>query len=837
MSAQGISDTPYAQRTRELIKLITQLRGVGAQADIDLPRIAVIGNQSAGKSSLVEALSGITVPRSSGTCTRCPMECRLTHTPDESWKCQVSLRIEYSDDNQRRLPDVREKKFGTVITDPSLLEDVLRRAQLAILNPTIDHGKFVDFDLSRIGSNPPLGSPKQLQFSRNVVCLDLSGPDVTDLSFIDLPGIISNVAPGEDRGNIDLIRNLVMDHIQGNCLILLTLTMRDDIENQSAAFLAKQVDPKGRRTIGVLTKPDTLQSGEEQMWLNVLEGRRHPLLHGYYMTKQPATKELSEKLSFEEARRREQEFFETTPIWANSTASNRLGTPNLTKNLSRLLSGLIDQTLPKLRLDATRSREVTKQLIAKLPPPMSDNPSAELLRMVTSFSLEFRNFSNGISDHASLIQKCKPAYEEFRLAIKNTAPDFRPYTQKEKKKYLDLTTRFKDPEDSSEDEDSEEEGEEHPDQSEEEREEDDIRSLDTGVRQKKKPMYVDEVKTYIHKSLTRELPFNVPFSAKEGLIREAMKEWEEHCMECFKVVREAVAEQLDTLVEKHFGRFSRTSLLDTRLIEKRQEEALNRIKWLMRLEHRPYTQNHHYLSSYRDQFLSKYRGERRKKNRMQETRPISPPLSTSSPTSFMPDLPFGNQLRNNMPSLPNLLRQPVPRRSNSSPVPQGQPERQPKQSLPPGYPQQPLYPQQSQQPQYAPAPNQAPEPNLDNLISQLAQAGFPVNSMGDLERLFASDPYEEVLVVMAEVRAYWQVAFKRIIDILPLTIDEDFLCGIAQDTQDMLMEGLHLSAFDANKQAAEFLAEDPEIVEERDQLMSKLSRVDDVFERLSRFKS
>lgn len=52
----------------------------------------------------------------------------------------------------------------------------------------------------------------------------------------------------------------------------------------------------------------------------------------------------SEKLSWEEARDRERQYFETTPIWANSTAVNRLGTLNLTKNLSRLLSGLIDQT-------------------------------------------------------------------------------------------------------------------------------------------------------------------------------------------------------------------------------------------------------------------------------------------------------------------------------------------------------------------------------------------------------------------------------------------------------------------------------------------------------------
>lgn len=138
----------------------------------------------------------------------------------------------------------------------------------------------------------------------------------------------------------------------------------DDIENQSAAFLAKQVDPKGRRTIGqlllasssmsllttypppigVLTKPDTLQSGEESAWLDVLEGRRHPLTHGYYMTKQPAMKELSEKLPWDEARQRERLYFESTAVWANSGATNRLGTPNLTQSLSRLLSELIDQT-------------------------------------------------------------------------------------------------------------------------------------------------------------------------------------------------------------------------------------------------------------------------------------------------------------------------------------------------------------------------------------------------------------------------------------------------------------------------------------------------------------
>ncbi|KAI0694495.1 hypothetical protein BC835DRAFT_1415252 [Cytidiella melzeri] len=85
----GISASDYAARTRRLIRLIKDLRALGGESELNLPRIAVIGafmgllhvlratlsdtlqgNQSAGKSSLVEAISGITVPRASGTYAR-----------------------------------------------------------------------------------------------------------------------------------------------------------------------------------------------------------------------------------------------------------------------------------------------------------------------------------------------------------------------------------------------------------------------------------------------------------------------------------------------------------------------------------------------------------------------------------------------------------------------------------------------------------------------------------------------------------------------------------------------------------------------------------------------
>lgn len=129
------------------------------------------------------------------------MECRLVHTPPPSaWQCQVLLRIET--DASGNKVTAKEVPFGPMLYDKSELEEMLRRAQLAVLNPSLPPSFFEDFETMFLKpGEKPLGSERQLAFSNNVVCLDLRGPDVTDLSFIDLPGMCpvsshdSNVSP------------------------------------------------------------------------------------------------------------------------------------------------------------------------------------------------------------------------------------------------------------------------------------------------------------------------------------------------------------------------------------------------------------------------------------------------------------------------------------------------------------------------------------------------------------------------------------------------------------------------------------------------------------------
>lgn len=113
------------------------------------------------------------------------MECRISSSPGP-WQCRISIRREY-DLKHKRLDDINEIPFGNIIVDKSQVETALRRAQLSVLNPSIPTHKILDATPDQL-SEWLFQSVKASPFSRNVVCVDLEGPELTDLSFIDLPG-------------------------------------------------------------------------------------------------------------------------------------------------------------------------------------------------------------------------------------------------------------------------------------------------------------------------------------------------------------------------------------------------------------------------------------------------------------------------------------------------------------------------------------------------------------------------------------------------------------------------------------------------------------------------
>lgn len=148
------------------------------------------------------------------------MECRLAHSSGD-WSCQIKIRWEYTDNNSQRCEEVEEVNFGPLLTDKKDVEPMLRRAQAAVLLPELPLTTFETMTDEELKSGRRSNGKKPLLFSRNVVCIELIGPELADLSFVDLPGIVQNA----DAEIVQLVEGLVDSYIKGNSLILVTLPM------------------------------------------------------------------------------------------------------------------------------------------------------------------------------------------------------------------------------------------------------------------------------------------------------------------------------------------------------------------------------------------------------------------------------------------------------------------------------------------------------------------------------------------------------------------------------------------------------------------------------------
>ncbi|CAG8597440.1 2253_t:CDS:2, partial [Racocetra fulgida] len=296
----AINNTPYTKKASSYVNIINELRRIGTDSTVSLPTIVFCGNQSAGKSSLIEAISGVKLPRSDGTCTRCVMEIRLSEYVDE-WMCQVFLRKEY-DENENRLNRPIESKFGSLIINPDDVELMARRAQKALLNPRKNSDIYFNWDFGNKNYDDDSKS-NAIKFTKNVVCIEIKGPDVPNLSLIDLPGIIRYTEKSEDEKFIALIEELVKEYIEKEkSIIVATISCKDDIDNQAIVSLAKNADISGIRTLGVLTKPDTIEEGTHDKWLKIMKNEAHKLDLGYFVVKNPSQKHLNDGITFEEAR-------------------------------------------------------------------------------------------------------------------------------------------------------------------------------------------------------------------------------------------------------------------------------------------------------------------------------------------------------------------------------------------------------------------------------------------------------------------------------------------------------------------------------------------------------
>uniref|UniRef100_A0A8C3IPS2 dynamin GTPase n=1 Tax=Chrysemys picta bellii TaxID=8478 RepID=A0A8C3IPS2_CHRPI len=342
----------------DLIPLVNKLQdafaSIGQNADLDLPQIAVVGGQSAGKSSVLENFVGRDfLPRGSGIVTRRPLVLQLVNSTTEFGEFLHCKGKKFTDFEEIRLE--------------------------------------IEAETDRVtGSNKGISSVP--------INLRVYSPHVLSLTLVDLPGM-TKVPVGDQPLDIEFqIREMLMQFVtKENCLILAVSPANSDLANSDALKIAKEVDPQGQRTIGVITKLDLMDEGTDAR--DVLENKLLPLRRGYIGVVNRSQKDIDGKKDIQAALAAERKFFLSHPSYRHM--AERMGTPYLQKVLNQQLTNHIRDTLPGLRNKLQSQLLSIEKEVDEYKNFRPDDPARKtkaLLQMVQQFAVDFEKRIEGSGD-------------------------------------------------------------------------------------------------------------------------------------------------------------------------------------------------------------------------------------------------------------------------------------------------------------------------------------------------------------------------------------------------------------------------------------------------------
>lgn len=339
--------------TKKMIEIRSLLQTVGQSETLTLPSIVVVGSQSSGKSSVLEAIVGHEfLPKGSNMVTRRPIELTLVNTPD--------AHAEYGE------------------------------------FPALGLGKITDFtQIQRTLTDLNLAVPERDCVSDDPIQLRIYSPNVPDLSLIDLPGYIQVAGSDQPSELKEKIAELCEKYIKTPNIILAISAADVDLANSTALRASRRVDPRGERTIGVITKMDLVDADRGA---SILTDKKYPLRLGYVgvVCKIPQTGGLFTRGGGNITNaivKSENAYFSSHPLEFGSDSSVTVGTRNLRKKLMHVLEQTMAASL------ATTSEAIHQELAEasyEFKVQYNDRPlSAEsyLAESLDAFKHSFKGFS------------------------------------------------------------------------------------------------------------------------------------------------------------------------------------------------------------------------------------------------------------------------------------------------------------------------------------------------------------------------------------------------------------------------------------------------------------
>lgn len=370
---------------KTLFDKIDELRTIGVGGLVELPQLIVCGDQSSGKSSVLEAISRVRFPARTVICTRFAIEVILRRSPEP--KFRVSIEPGESQTDEEEIQRLREFSLESLpdSSDDAPFEDLIEKAQ-----------EWMHIDSS---------SESFTGFSDDILRIEISGPEKPELTLVDLPGMYRSKSEEQSSEGIKFVQNITERYMKNErSIILAVLTAKSNYTNQSILDKAEEFDPDFGRTLAIVTAPDMLSAGsaEENLYLQYIRNEKKPMKLGWHVLRNRGYEQRNS--SDDERDELEKKFFETGK-W-NSLSREIVGIKSLRLRLSVILFDHVRRNFPGLVRDIQSKIASHKHNLARL------GASRSTLQEQRSFLVDISNKFTTIVDQGLKGHYEKPFFNE-----------------------------------------------------------------------------------------------------------------------------------------------------------------------------------------------------------------------------------------------------------------------------------------------------------------------------------------------------------------------------------------------------------------------------------------
>ncbi|KAI0832151.1 P-loop containing nucleoside triphosphate hydrolase protein [Hypoxylon sp. FL0890] len=389
---------------KTLMDIIDKLRSKGINRYVNLPQIVVCGDQSSGKSSVLQAISGMSFPTKDSLCTRFATELILRHTDEHAVeKCRVTISpgADRSDQEKMRLEQFQHTEIPDQYNIGALVDEAKE-----VMGIGIDRGRT---------------------FCKDILRIELSGPTQPHLTIVDLPGLFRAGNKEQSSEDAAIVQSLVLSYMKNpRSIILAVVSAQSNFALQEVTQHAREIDIRGIRTLGLVTKPDTLDVGSasERDYFDLVQNRDVKFRLGWHIMRNRGFK--TKDATNEERDRAEADFFDQG-IWAGLPPSQK-GATSLRTRLSEVLKDQILDQLPEVLEEIQRGLEDCSSRLEKLGTARST--LSEQRKYLLNASHQFSNLMTEAKDGFYQDKFFGNAREDegyrkrLRAVVQNTLTDF-----------------------------------------------------------------------------------------------------------------------------------------------------------------------------------------------------------------------------------------------------------------------------------------------------------------------------------------------------------------------------------------------------------------------------